>query len=123
MFFKIINKIKINNLIKKKFLLIDIKNNETTFLKKLIKLNIIKYIYRYNNKYLLILNFYKKNKLIFNIKNLYKPSNKKTIKIKNIKNINTNNKIILISSNKGLIDNFEAQKAKTGGIIIAYIWN
>ena len=123
MFFETLNKIKINNNIKKKNLIININNNELNFLKKLIKLNIIKYIYKYNNKHLLILNFFKKNKLIFNIKNLYKSSNNKIIKYRNIKIINKKNKILLLTSNKGIINNYEAEKKKTGGIIITYIWN
>jgi len=121
MFFETLNKIKINNNIKKKNLIININNNELNFLKKLIKLNIIKYIYKYNNKHLLILNFFKKNKLIFNIKNLYKSSNNKIIKYRNIKIINKKNKILLLTSNKGIINNYEAEKKKTGGIIITYI--
>jgi len=123
MFFEIINKIKINNVIKKKILFTKIKNKELNLIKKLIKLNIIKYIYKYNNKYILLLNFYKKNKLIFNIKNLYKPSNNKVLKYRNIEKINKTNKIILISSNKGIINNFEAKKKITGGVIIMYLWN
>jgi ribosomal protein S8 len=121
MFFKTLNKIKINNIIKKKILLINIKKNELSFLKKLIKLNIIKYIFKKNNKYILILNFFKKNKLVFNIKNLYKPSNNIILKKTNISKINKKNKILLLTSNKGIINNYEAEKKKTGGIIIAYI--
>ena len=121
MYFNILNKIKLNNLIKKKILIINIKNNELNFLKKLIKLNIIKYIFKKKNKYILILNFFKKNKLIFNFKNLYKPSNIKIIKLKNLKKINDKNKIIIMTSNKGIIDNYEAFKKKTGGVIITYL--
>jgi ribosomal protein S8 len=123
MFFKTLNKIKINNIIKKKILLININKNEKPFLKKLIKLNIIKFIFKYNNKYILILNFFKKNKLIFNIKNLYKPSNNKVLKYKNINKINKKNKIILLTSNKGVVNNYEAGKKKIGGVLLAYIWN
>ena len=121
MFFEILNKIKINNIIKKKNLILNINNKDLNLIKKLIKLNIIKFVFVKNNKYILILNFFKKNKLIFNIKNLYKTSNYKTLKYKNIKKINKKNKFLIISSNKGLINNFEAEKEKTGGLIIAYI--
>jgi ribosomal protein S8 len=121
MFFKTLNKIKINNIFKKKILLIDINKNELNFLKKLIKLNIIKYIFKNENKYIIVLNFFKKNKLIFNIKNLYKPSNNSILKAKNVKNINKKNKILLLTSNKGIINNYEAEKKKIGGLIIAYI--
>jgi len=121
MFYNILNKIKINNIIKKKILIININKKEINLLKILIKLNIIKYIFKKNNKYILILNFFKKNKLIFNIKNLYKLSNKKFLKNKNIKKINKKNKIIIISTNKGIINNFDADKKKLGGIVIAYL--
>jgi ribosomal protein S8 len=121
MFFKLLNKIKINNIIKKKILITNINNNELFLLKKLIKLNIIKYVFKKNSKYIVILNFFKKNKLIFNIKNLFKPSNNNNIKYKNIKKINKKNKLLIISTNKGLINNYEAEKKKTGGLVIAYI--
>ena len=123
MFFKILNKIKMNNIIKKKILLTNINNNEIFFLKKLIKLNIIKFVFKKNNKYILILNLFKKNKLIFNIKNLYKPSNYRSLKYKNIKKINKKNKLLIISSNKGILNNYELEVKKTGGVLIAYIWN
>ena len=121
MFYNILNKIKINNIIKKKILIININKKETNFLKNLIKMNIIKFIFKKNNKYVLILNLFKKNKLIFNIKNVYKNSNIKYIKYKNIININKKNKILLISSNSGIINNFEAEKNKKGGVIITYL--
>lgn len=121
MFFKTLNKIKINNIIKKKILIIDKNKNELNFLKKLIKLNIIKYVFSKNNKYILILNFFKKNKLIFNLKNLYKPSHNKIIGNKVINKINKKNKLFLLTSNKGIINNYEAEKKKTGGLIITYI--
>lgn len=123
MFFKLLNKIKINNIIKKKILITSLNKNELGLLKKLIKLNIIKFVFKKNNKYIIILNFFKKNKLIFNIKNLFKPSNNKILKFKNIKKINNNNKLLIISSNKGIINNYEAEKKKIGGLIISYIWN
>jgi ribosomal protein S8 len=123
MFFRTLNRIKINNIIKKKILLININKNELNFLKKLIKLNIIKYIFKNKNNYIIVLNFFKKNKLIFNLKNLYKPCNNKILKNKNINKINKKNKILLLSSNEGIINNYEAEKKKIGGIIIVYIWN
>jgi ribosomal protein S8 len=123
MFFSLLNKIKINNIIKKKNLITNINNKELNFLKKLIKMNIIKFVFKKNNKYIIILNLYKKNKLIFNIKNLYNTSNYKYLKYKNIKKINKKNKLLIISSNKGIINNYEAETKKTGGVIIAFIWN
>lgn len=121
MFIKILNNIKLNNIIRKKILIKNINNTEIVFIKKLIKLNIIKFIIKKNNNYLLVLNFFKKNKLIFNMKNLYKPSNLKVLKYNNIKKINNKNKIILLTTNAGILNNYEALKKKSGGIIITYI--
>jgi ribosomal protein S8 len=121
MFFKLINEIKVNNIIKNKKIFIKINKNELNFLKKLLKLNIIKFIFKKNDKYIIILNFFKKNKLIFKIQNMYKPSALKILKKKNIKYINKKNKFIIISSSKGIIHNYEAEKKKIGGLIISYI--
>ena len=121
MFFKLLNKIKMNTMTKKKILISNVNNNEQFLLKKLIKLNIIKFIFKKNNKYILVLNIFKKNKLIFKIKNLYKPSNYKSLNYKNIKKINKKNKLLIISSNKGVLNNYELEKKKVGGILIAYI--
>lgn len=123
MFYKILNNIKINNKNNKNYFFISLKKNELNFIKKLIKINIIKFIIKYDNKYIIYLNFFKKNKIIFKIKNLYKLSNFKNIKIKEIKKINKKNKILLISSNKNIITNFESEKLKIGGIILFYVWN
>ena len=123
MFFKTINIIKLNNLTKKKFSFIKFKKNELDFLKKLIKLNIIKYIFKYKNKHVLVLNFFKKNKIIFKLTNNYKKSNFKKVKLININKINKKNRFILLTTNKGLLDNYEAQKYKIGGLIILTIWN
>ena len=121
MFVNLINKIKINFLIKKKFLITKLNKNEIILLKKLIKLNIIKFIIKKDKKFILILNFLKKNKIIFNLKNLYKISNLNSLKLKNIKKINNKNKILILTCNKGVIDNFEAERKKTGGFIIMYL--
>ena len=121
MFTNLINKIKTNFIFKKKFLVTKLKKNEINLLKKLIKLNIIKYIIKKDKKFILILNFLKKNKTIFNLKNMYTICNLKKLKLKNIKKMNNKNKILILTSNKGIINNFEAEKKGTGGILIMYI--
>lgn len=121
MFCKIINKIKVNCLIKKKYIITKLNKNEIFLIKKLIKLNIIKLLIKNNNKFLIVLNFLKKEKLIFKIKNMYKKSNLKNMKLKNIKNINFDKKIIILSTNKGLLDNNESSNNKTGGTVIMYL--
>jgi len=121
MFFKILNKIKNQN--KNNKLIITLNKNELVFVKKLIKLNIIKYVFTYKYKYVLVLNFFKKNQLIFKLKNMYKTSNLKKLKLKNLKKINKKNAIFLLTTNKGVVDNFEACKFNTGGVILNYIWN
>ena len=97
------------------------KKNEINFVKKLIKLNIIKFVVKKNEEFILVLNFLKKDKIIFNLKNLNTVSNLKTVKLKNIKKINKKNKILILNTNKGIINNFEAEKKKTGGFLIMYI--
>lgn len=119
---EIINKIIMNSINKKKTLKFN-KNINKKFINIFIKLNIIKYSIKYNNNIILILNFFKNNKLLFNIKNIYKPSNYKLIKLKNLKKLNKLNKIIILSTNKGILNNFESEKKKTGGIALFYVWN
>ena len=123
MFYKILNKIKTHNCAGKKYLITSIKKNELNLIKTLVKLNIIKFIFKKNNKIVLVINFWKKNKIIFKFKNIYKPSNYKIIKFKNLKKINKKNKFLIMTSNNGIVNNFEAEKKKIGGSLIMYIWN
>lgn len=118
MFFNIINIINTNLIKKNKNLIFKLKKNELNFLKIFIKLNIIKFIKNYKNKYIIKLNLLNKKKLIFNLKNFYKPSKIKYVKYKNIKK---NNNIIILSTNKGIITNYS--KKKLGGIVLLCLWN
>lgn len=121
MFFKLINLIKINILNKKnKIILKNLKINKN-LLKILIKLNIIKYIILKNNNIIIYLNFFKKNKSIFKLKNTFKKTSLKIIKYKNLKKINKKNNILILSTNKGLITNYDAMKKKIGGLIILHL--
>lgn len=117
----LINLIKLNLIYKKKVIKYKYNKKNTNIIKKLIILNIIKYVKKQkNNIYLYINNLYKHNY----INNLYKPSRCLFIKSKIIKKLTLKKKwIFLLSTNKGIITNFEALKKKIGGIILLKIKN
>jgi len=119
--FKLINLIKLNLIYKKKILKYNFKKKNINIIKILISLNIIKYIKK-NNKNIYI---YLNNIIKYNyIKNLYKPSKKIFLKNEIIKKLTLKKKwIFLLSTNKGIITNFEAIKKNLGGIIILKIKN
>lgn len=75
-----------------------------------------------NNCYLIYFK-YEENGCIFkNIKNIYKPSKPVFMTLAQINKINKkNNRIFLLSTNKGLLTNYEAELKKTGGIVILTI--
>jgi ribosomal protein S8 len=124
MFFNIINLIRLNVIKRKKILIINNNNKKINlFLKNFIKLNLIKFSIKKKNKIILVINILKNNKLLFKLKNLYLNSNLKKIKYHNIKKINEKNIIIYITSNKGIINNYEAKNKKIGGILLFQIWN
>lgn len=124
MFFNCVNIIKLSIKYKKKGFIIHKNNNNMNIIKNFIKINLIKYIFLKNNKIVAFLNYYNNRPVFKNIINLFSYSNKKTISLKNIKKINNkHNWIILISTNKGILNNFEAEKLGVGGLIIAKIWN
>jgi ribosomal protein S8 len=117
----LINLIKLNLIYKKKIIKYRYYKKNINIIKILINLNIIKYIKR-NNKiiYLYINNFYKHNY----INNFYKPSRSIFLKNSIIKKLTLKKKwIFLLSTNKGVITNFEAVKKKIGGILILKINN
>lgn len=124
MFYNCINLIKISTKHKKKGFIINNSKKNINILKAFIKINIIKFINIKNNKIIVYIN-YKNNKPVFNnIINIFKSSNKKFISLKNLKKIsNKHNWVFILSTNKGLINNYEALKLKVGGLIIAKIWN
>ena len=124
MFVNCINLIKICIKHNKKGFIIKKTNKNINVLKAFIKINIIKFIFIKNNTITVYIN-YKNNKPVFkNIINIFKSSNKKFISLKNLKKINSkHNWIFILSTNKGIINNYEALKLKIGGLIIAKIWN
>jgi len=119
--YKLINLIKLNLIYKKKVLKYTIKKNNINIIKILITLNIIKYVKKNNkNVYIYINNFIKHNF----IKNLYKPSKKIFLKNEIIKKLTIKKKwIFLVSTNKGILTNFEAIKKNLGGVMLLKINN
>lgn len=123
MFYKITNLIKYNYELKNTYIKITkLNKNDFKIINLFIKFNIVKYVKKNNNKYYIYLKYFK-NKVIFkNIKNLYKPSKPFFLKVSEIIKLNKKkNKIFVLSTNKGLITNYEAEKNKIGGIPILII--
>lgn len=120
MFYKIINLIKINLILKNSIIKTKLLNSDFKILNIFIKLNIIKHVKLIKkNEFLITLN---NNTGFKNFKNLYKPSNPIKIKLRNIINNNKNNKnIYYISTPKGVINNIEAENSRTGGFLIIKI--
>jgi ribosomal protein S8 len=121
MFYKLINLIKINYNLKKKKLILkyNLSKNDFKIAKLFIQLNIIKIIKKEENKLVIYFTYRKNNPVFYNIKNLYKPSRPFFINLNQILKINKkNNNIFILSTNKGLMTNFEAEKNKVGGILI-----
>ncbi len=104
---------------------IKLNKSELSLIECLIKIKVIKYLKKLeNNKYLIYINYHKEKPLFENIKNVHKPSSNVFLKIKNIEEITKkSNSIILLSTNRGIITNFEAIRYHTGGIIIMNLWN
>ena len=119
--FNLINLIKLNLIYKKKILKYKYNKKNINIIKILIILNIIKCIKKNKtNIYIYLNNFYKNNYL----NNFYKPSRSIFLKTNIIKKLTLKKKwIFLLSTNKGIITNFEALKKKTGGILIIKINN
>jgi len=129
MFLHIINSIKLGYSHKNKFIKIKINKTEYKLINFLIKINIIKYVFKKQiknnnkNKTTLYLNYINNKPVFKNIINLYKPSRFFYINLKNLIKINKKkNFLIVLSTNKGIITNFEAEKNKIGGKIITKIF-
>lgn len=122
MFYKIINTIKINYILKKKNLKIKLNKKDLQILKIFLKLNIIKLVKQNKNIFNISFQYINNDTVFNNIKNLNKPSKPVIINLKQIQEINKKkNYILFLSTDKGLINNFEAEKYKIGGIIILQI--
>lgn len=119
MFYKLINSLKFNIIIKKKNFFVDNNKNNLKLLNLFIKLNIVKFI-KVDNK---IIHVTINNKIYFkNIKNMYKPSRLIHISLKNIKKMTYKKGwISILSTDKGLMTNLESIKKKVGGTLIMYL--
>lgn len=120
MFYKIINKIKLHLKLKNSIFKTNLVKSDFEIIKIFIKLNIIKSVKLYKkNKFIITIN---NNSSFNNFLNLHKPGKPVKISLKNIIKINRkNHKLFIISTNKGLINNLEAEKYKLGGFIILNI--
>ena len=121
MFHKIINLIKINYLYKNDNIKLKINKKDLIFINFFIKFGVIKHLkfLKSEKKFLIKFNYCYNEPVYRGIKNMYQPSKPKFINLKNLTKINKkNNSIYILSTNKGLITNFEAEKNKIGGILI-----
>jgi ribosomal protein S8 len=125
MFYNIINLIKMNYICKKKKLNLKIYKKDLKIIQIFVKLNLITIVKKNINKNLIVDIYFQYiggEPLFKNIKNLNKPSKTTLINYKQLLKINKkNNSLFIISTNKGLITNFEAEKYKIGGNIILKI--
>jgi len=124
MFYKCINSVKLAILYNKKGFVIENNIKNFNLLKIFLKLNIIKFV-KIDGKILYAHINYIENRPIFkNIVNLFKPGHNYYISYKNLKKISIKkNWILIISTNKGLMNNFEAVEKKLGGLLISQFWN
>ena len=107
---------------KKKKLKVKLNKKETQILKIFLKLNIIRLIKNHKTMYNIYFQYINNEPTFKNIKNMHKPSKPFYISLKQIIKINKkNNYIFFLSTNKGLISNFEAEKYKIGGILVLQI--
>ena len=122
MFYKCLNGLKLTILYNKKGFIVNNNRNNLELLKVLLKINVIKFI-KINNKHIYVYINYINNKPIFkNITNLFKPSHKLYISLKNLKKISQKyNWIMVLSTSKGVLNNFEAIEEGVGGVLITKI--
>lgn len=123
MFYKITNLIKNNYNLKNSYLnIIKLNKNDFKILDIFMKLNIIKLIKKKKNEYQLYLKYVNSDIVFGKIKNFNKPSKPYFITLKEIKKVNKKkNNIFILSTNKGLMTNFEAEKNNIGGLLILTI--
>lgn len=118
------NSIKLTILYNKKGFIIQNNKKNLEILEIFLKIRIVKFIKVNSNKLIVYINYIENKPVFRNIVNLFKPGHKYFISLKNLKKINQkHNWILILSTNKGLVNNFEAEKNNTGGLVIAKIWN
>lgn len=124
MFYKCINSLKISIIHNKKGFVIENNKHNLKILKVFLKLRIVKFLKISNNKINVYINYIENKPVFTNIVNLFKPGHKYYISLKNIKKINYNhNWLLILSTSKGLMNNYEAEENKLGGLVILKIWN
>lgn len=124
MFYKCLNAVKITTLYNKKGFIIEKNKNNIDFLKVLLKINIIKFIKINNDKIYVHINYIDNKPVFKNITNLFKPGYKLYISLKNLKKLSFKyNSIMVLSTSKGILTNFEAIKNNVGGLLIMKVWN
>jgi ribosomal protein S8 len=122
MFFTTINLLKINYHFKKKKINTSINKHDIQIIKIFLKLNIIRLVKKNKKKYDIYFQYINNDSIFKNIKNMYKPSKPFFINLKQIIKLNKkSNYIFFLSTNKGIVSNFEAEKYKIGGVIILQI--
>lgn len=119
-----INLIKISiNHKKKGFIIINNKKN-LTIIKQFIKIGIIKYAIIKNEFIMGFINYVNDRPVFSKILNFYKSSNNKYISLKNIIKMSSKyNWVLILSTNKGIINSIEAIELRVGGLIIAKLSN
>lgn len=121
--FNLINLIKLNLILKNKIIKTKLNKNDFNIIRIFIKLNILKSVKLYNNSKNIFMIHININNDYKNIHNLYKPSKISFIKLKEIIKINKkNSKIFFLSTSHGIINNFEAEKKKLGGVLLMNLW-
>ena len=124
MFYKCINSVKITIKHNKKGFIIKNDKKNIDVLKIFLKLKIVKFIKIHKNKINVHINYIENKPIFKNIINLFKPGHKYFISLKNIKKINyKHNWLLIISTSKGLMNNYEAEENKLGGLVLMKIWN
>lgn len=124
MFYKCINGLKLSIIYNKKGFIVQNNVKNLNLLKVLLKIGIIKFIKVEGKNFVVYINYINNKPIFKNIINMYKPSNKNYISLKNLKKISLKkNWILILSTNKGVMNNFEALNKNLGGLLIAKIWN
>lgn len=124
MFSNCINLINLSIKHNKKGFIINYNSKNINILKVFLKINIIKYMQIKDNKIIVYINYHNDKPVFRNIINLFRVSNKKYISLKNLEKIKKkHNWILILSTNKGILNNYEANNLKLGGLVLAKIWN
>lgn len=125
MFHKTINMIKLNYILKRRCVKLTLNKNDMKIIKILLQLNIISMVkknWNTKNSYTVFFKYLKGEPVFNSILNLYKPSKPVFIGLKELCTINKKKiKIFILSTNKGLITNFDAEQKKLGGVLVLSI--